>query len=89
VLPNPSSGEATFLLGRGSSGTGQLTIFRSDGRVVREYPAPGANSGASSGASGLRWDGHDAQDRAVPPGIYFYRWRSGTELRRGTLVRTR
>ena len=85
VLPNPSSMEATFLFGRRLRESGQLAIYRSDGRVVREYPSVEANSGAV----GVRWDGRDEQGRAVPPGVYFYRWDSGGERTRGTLVRVR
>jgi hypothetical protein len=84
VLPNPSSDQTTFLFRRALDAAGGLTIYRADGRVVRELSSAGG-----TGVSGLRWDGRDAQDRPVPPGIYFYRWQAGSEVQRGTLVRAR
>jgi hypothetical protein len=85
VLPNPSAGETSFTWTRSPAGTGALSLFRADGRIVREFPA----IDLARGITGVRWDGRDQGGRAVPPGIYFYRWSSGAASLRGTLVRTR
>lgn len=86
LVPNPSSGEMAFRLSPAALAEGgALAIFRADGRVVRELPP--VDAGLASAR--VAWDGRDAAGQPVPPGIYFYRWRSGGSIQRGTIVRTR
>jgi hypothetical protein len=85
VRPNPSSQATSFTWARAGSGSAALSLFRADGRLVREFPA----IDLARGGAAIRWDGRDQSGAAVSPGIYFYRWSAGEETIRGTLVRTR
>jgi hypothetical protein len=83
--PNPSTGPTSILLRNAAGGTGDLTIFGADGRVVRAFPRVSLKAGAGS----VSWDGADDHGNSAPPGIYFYRFLAGGASHRGTLVRTR
>ncbi len=85
VVPNPSSGSTAFLLRSAPAEAGRLAIFSADGRVIREYPALDLRSGYAQ----IRWDGRDAAHQPVASGVYFYRFHSGGEEHRGTIIRTR
>jgi hypothetical protein len=85
IVPNPSAGPTSIGLQSSAGGTGELTIFGADGRVVRSFPRVDLAAGVVS----VQWDGGDDRGEAVPPGIYFYRFLVGGASHRGTLVRTR
>jgi hypothetical protein len=70
VVPNPAiSGVGAALHLRNVTGEVAVRIVGVDGRTVREI-APGLVGGADPV---VRWDGRDANGRAVPSGRYFIR----------------
>jgi hypothetical protein len=83
--PNPSTGPTSIMLQSPVGGTGELTIFGADGRVVRSFPRMNLAAGVVS----VRWDGGDDRGETAPSGIYYYRFLVGGASHRGTLVRTR
>lgn len=75
--PNPSRGEFTFPLRTGSrGGDARIEVWDVQGRSVW-------TSGPlllERGENLLRWDGRDAEGRAVRSGIYFCRILTGSEI---------
>jgi hypothetical protein len=68
VRPNPFGASARILTSRPGLGASELSIFDAAGRLVRDFPHPGAE---------VVWDGSDARGAQVAPGVYFVRFRSG------------
>lgn len=85
AAPNPSSGPTSIRLQNPAGGTGRLTIYGPDGRIVRAFPRLDLGAGSAS----VAWDGANDHGEPVPPGIYFYRLETEGGAYRGTLVRTR
>jgi hypothetical protein len=85
AAPNPSTGPTSIVLRSPAGGTGELTIFGADGRIVRSFP----HVDLAAGVTAVQWDGGDDRGETVGPGIYFYRFLVGGAAHRGTLVRTR
>ena len=77
IPPDPLRHLVSFVLAGSSSPVERLDIFDASGRRVRSIPAgPGS---ASPGR--LEWNGSDESGRAVPPGLYMVRTRSGRSIR--------
>jgi hypothetical protein len=72
--PNPFRGDLSLAL----PGAGEVEVLDAQGRRVRAWRAAAATT---------RWDGRDAQGRAVPVGLYLVRWRHGTATAVGRVVR--
>ena len=73
LSPNPQRGEARFAAELTEAGPVNTEVCDVSGRRLRSLrdvaPAPGSHV--------LRWDGRDANGRAVPSGVYFLRVTSG------------
>ncbi len=83
--PNPFAVTTTIRYALPRAGRAWLGIYDARGRLVRwlvagELVAPGPQT--------AQWDGRDAQSRAMPAGVYFYRLlvESGTLTRRMVLL---
>lgn len=71
LSPNPSGGATRVTLELpGATTSGNLSIYDSAGRVVRDW---GANL-VPSGRRQFEWDGRDANGYAAAPGVYFVCW---------------
>ena len=85
VRPNPARDFAIVRLGVSTateSTPGLVRIVDASGRLVRSFPAEGAQSGG-----GIRWDLSDSSGRPLPAGIYFaVAHRSEDELRAPILI---
>ena len=73
AVPNPAASETRLTWSSAAPGAATLELRGPDGRLVQRFPA------ALSGAD-LRWDGHDAQGRPVPAGVYWVTLRRAGEL---------
>jgi glucose/arabinose dehydrogenase len=81
--PNPVRTGAAVELRWASPRTGpvSLRVYDVSGRLVRELSAPGhARTGT------LEWRGDDANGRATPAGVYFYRFTQGEARATGQLT---
>lgn len=68
IAPNPFSAGVTIALAPEIEGRAEITVLDVTGRRIRTFTV------AAAGRSGtVRWDGLDADGRAVPPGAYFVR----------------
>ncbi len=74
--PNPFSGSTTISTSQPVHGRFQLTIFDSQGRLIRTL----ANGNYPQGTSAIRWDGCDDLGNPVKPGIYIGRYSDGKQL---------
>ncbi len=86
TAPNPagaSGTEVAFTLAAPADVT--LAVFDAQGRRVATL----LDRSRQQGTVTLRWDGRDAQDRAVASGVYFFRLEAGgaTRTRRVVIVR--
>jgi hypothetical protein len=80
--PNPSSGSATFAFVMPRPGSAQLEIF--DVRGARVWRS---DAGVlSAGSHQLVWNGRDADDRAVRPGLYLVKLGAAGDHRTQRLV---
>jgi hypothetical protein len=77
VYPNPVTSSAIFLLPNEKGLLKTLTIYNSEGRVVRQL---------SGRSSTLIWNRTDENGLKVKPGIYFYHLRQGENQATGKLV---
>ncbi|MBE0643361.1 MAG: aryl-sulfate sulfotransferase [Bacteroidetes bacterium] len=81
--PNPFPSSTMISYTTPAAGTVELVLHDALGREVRrlsrEQFAPGTGQ--------LWWDGRDAAGRAVSPGIYYYRIRSGSACADGKMIR--
>ena len=50
-----------------------LAIYNMQGQLVQTL----VNEVQTSGSHSIQWDGHNAQGRLVPSGVYFYRMTAG------------
>ncbi len=71
AFPNPTRGPAAFTVRLPERTTGTLSVVGVDGRLVRRFAVAGTGADAV-----IRWDGRDAEGRALPAGIYFARLRA-------------
>ena len=81
--PSPTSGSASFNFRLPQGGPVEIWIFDLRGRMLRKEEI-------SSGVNGVfSWDGRDSQGRALSSGIYYFRFRHGSETvsRKVTLLR--
>lgn len=69
ISPNPSSSAATIQLALPESGHLSVSIYGTNGRMVRGL----ADHTVSAGPNGIVWDCRDDFGAPVPPGIYFLR----------------
>jgi hypothetical protein len=75
--PNPSPGAATLSFRNEGGGRVSLIIYDVAGRAVRTL----LDGDLPAGPVSILWDGRDANERAVPPGVYLVRVRgAGTRL---------
>lgn len=84
VAPNPlraGSGTA-FRWSSAVPGRVRVEIHDVTGRRLRVL----TGSTAASGSGTIRWSGELPGATVAPPGLYFYRWRQGPEIRTGKLV---
>lgn len=72
AYPSPASASCTVDCGLGSRTAGTLRIVDVRGRVVRSYDVHTAPT------QSIVWDGNDSDARALPSGIYFARFESGS-----------
>ncbi len=80
--PSPSADVTRFEFTLAEPGRARVEIFNPAGRLVR------AMSGEfGAGSASLSWDGCDGRGRAVRPGRYLARIRSGQESRTVSVVR--
>jgi len=84
-LPNPARGSARIAFDLPHAGVARLALFDVAGREIRRL----ADGWREAGAHVAHWDGLDAAGRSVPPGIYLYRLRAGSEVRTRSMVVTR
>ena len=81
--PSPTSGSVTFNFRLPRGGPVEIWVFDLRGRMLR-------NEKISAGVTGVySWDGRDSQGRALSSGIYYFRFRHGSEIvsRKVTLLR--
>jgi hypothetical protein len=85
--PNPASGPVsiTWSAGAETDAPRRIDLIDVQGRLVRSWTL----AGSASGASGLAWDGRDAQGRSVPAGIYALRAHGETGYPALRLIRAR
>jgi hypothetical protein len=69
---NPFRSTVSFTYRLASPGPARLSVYDLSGKHVRTL----VSGVAGAGAHGVRWDGKDAQGRAVPAGVYFVDFRS-------------
>jgi len=83
--PNPFSQGTDLRFRLQEAGTAQLTIYTSEGRVVREF----SGIDAVAGETVISWDGRNGAGAPVPSGVYFYMMRTPTEVAKGIMVNAR
>ena len=83
--PNPFNSETVVRYSLATGGPLQLEVFDASGRLVRQL----FSGKAATGLGSIRWDGNDALNNPVRPGVYFCRMTSGTytESKRVLLIR--
>jgi hypothetical protein len=75
--PSPAAGRVDLAFDLAQPTPAQLEIFDALGRRVARWAIDPLGMGAA-GARTIRWDGHDASGRRVPPGVYQARLSSGS-----------
>jgi hypothetical protein len=80
IRPNPAAGEVRIDFDVPVSRATQIEIIDPSGRRVRALPL-------SAGSTGALWDGHDAEGRSVPPGLYLVRVAGGDAAEKVLQVR--
>ena len=83
AFPNPAHGDVVVRASGMREATGEATILDVSGRVVRVLPS----AAAATGDATWRWDGRANDGRAVAPGVYLVRVRSGGDARVTRLLR--
>jgi hypothetical protein len=83
--PNPFGAQTRLAFTVARPMSVSLDVLDTSGRLVRRL----LNDPLAVGDQSATWDGTDSQGRRVPPGIYLYRLRAGSEIqsRRVALVR--
>jgi hypothetical protein len=84
-VPNPFTRSTTFSFTMSRPQSLSVDVLDTGGRLVRRL----VSEPVASGDQQVTWDGADGSGRAMPPGVYVYRVRSGVETyeRRVALVR--
>lgn len=83
VAPNPARApRLTFSLP--ARGDVEIAVFDLQGRRVAQL----ARGNYAAGVHAIDWDGRDAGGRQVGPGVYFYNFRTGSDVRtvRGVIL---
>ncbi|MEP7027307.1 MAG: FlgD immunoglobulin-like domain containing protein [Candidatus Eisenbacteria bacterium] len=83
ATPNPSSGDQALLFDLASPGRARLALYDVAGRLVRllvDGPLP-------AGPQHFTWDGREASEARVMPGLYFVRLEAGKERATTKLLR--
>lgn len=85
AYPNPFHGFTRVAYNLDTAGYARLTVFDSNGRVVRILDEGLRNPGAHA----VEWDGRDRLGRSLGSGVFFYRLETpqGSVQRRMTLIR--
>jgi hypothetical protein len=85
--PNPASGPVsiTWRAGADTDAPRRIDLIDVQGRLVRSWTL----ESSALGASGLAWDGRDAQGRSVPAGIYALQAHGETGYPALRLIRSR
>jgi hypothetical protein len=81
VFPNPFDTDTDFLFVDLARRLGEIRIFDSAGRSVRQFTAP------EGFTPRLRWDGRDATGNLLPGGVYFYEVVAGGLRSTGKLIK--
>jgi hypothetical protein len=82
--PNPFRQGTALRMTSSRAGSGELSIFSADGRLVRHFAVD-----LSARAAQVQWDGRDAAGSPVPSGIYFCRLHAPDGQGQAVLVHTR
>ena len=81
--PNPFSRATTIHFQLDHSGKAEVAIFDARGALVKKLP----DSWRPAGIQSLQWDGTDLHGGRAPAGVYYWRLKSGEDLRSGRMVR--
>ncbi len=79
VAPNPLSHSTSFYLANLKDQPAEITIYSSDGRIVKKLLAPNF-------LSPITWNRTDQDGRRVEAGIYFYQVKAKDNIASGKLV---
>jgi hypothetical protein len=77
VVPNPFRSDTRIDYEMAVPGLVELLVLDTQGRLVRRL----ASGNTEAGSHTVRWDGRDAQGRAMPAGVYRLRLQSGADVR--------
>lgn len=83
--PNPFRTESFVRLGLPSEGSVRLSVYDTQGRLVR----PLLDGVLPDGLLEMRWDGRDLNGRSVPVGVYLYRLDTPTATTSSKTIRIR
>ena len=82
VWPNPFGPTASIAYSISSPAEVKLRIYDVSGRLVQTL----VDGVRAKGEYSVSWDSRDARGMEAPPGVYFLRLETGTQVRTGTIV---
>jgi hypothetical protein len=85
VRPNPFRSDTRIEYEMAVPGLVELLVLDTHGRLVKRL----AGGTIEAGIHTVRWDGRDAEGRAMPAGVYRLRIRSGSDVRSVSMTLTR